>query len=378
MTSRFPSSHACASLLVLALAACSGGPDAAEAGPPDARADTPRSGQARDIPVVAEAFRSAMTPDDNIDSVAAWSAPDGGVWVIATAKATDRLVVYDGHTGQTLRTVGGPGTGAGEFDRPNGVAVVDDLVFVVERDNRRVQALRLPGFTHVTSFAGEDLAKPYGLWVNPVDAGYELYVTDAYMAGEDAGGEDILPPLSGLDRRVKRYLVKRGGAGYRAQLVSAFGDTSERGALRVVESIWGDPLHGRLLIAEEDETYANELKVYDLEGNFSGRTIGGDVFRAQSEGIMLKECADGAGWWITTEQGKGRTVFHLFDRATLDHAGAVTGRMVANTDGIWLHQAASARFPQGVLYAVHDDQGVVAFDWRDIADALSLPACETD
>src|SRR3546814_3545447 len=80
-----------------------------------------------------------MTPDDNIDSPAAWAAPDGRVLVIATAKATDRLVVYDGATGETLRHVGRSGAGEGEFDRPNGVAVVDELLFVVERDNRRVQ-----------------------------------------------------------------------------------------------------------------------------------------------------------------------------------------------------------------------------------------------
>src|SRR5690606_29981813 len=55
-----------------------------------------------------------------------------------------------------------------------------------------------------------------------------------------------------------------------------------------------------------------------------------------------------------------------------DHAGAVARGMVANTDGIWLHDAPTPRFPEGVLYAVHDDQGVVALDWRDIATALSL------
>ena len=208
-----------------------------------------------------------------------------------------------------------------------------------------------------------------------MDAGYELYVTDAYMAGEDAEGEDILPPLAELDRRVHRFELAVDGGKFSARHLGAFGDTSPDGALRVVESIWGDPANNRLMIAEEDETYANELKVYDLEGTFSGRTIGADFLKAQSEGIMLKHCADGSGWWITTEQGKGRTVFHLFDRASLEHAGAVTGPTVANTDGIWLDEAASANFPEGVLYAVHDDQGAVAFDWRGIATALELPAC---
>ena len=51
----------------------------------------------------------------------------------------------------------------------------------------------------------------------------------------------------------------------------------------------------------------------------------------------------------------------------LAHVGAVTGKTVANTDGIWLHDVPTTRFPDGVLYAVHDDQGMVAFDWAQIA-----------
>ena len=364
------------SLLAVALTACGNRSESSVESIPAVETAKALPGSERDIPVINEAFLTAMVEEDNIDSPAAWTAPDGSTWVIATAKATDKLVVYDGATGETLRNVGARGEGEGQFMRPNGIAVVDDLLFVVERDNHRVQVLNLPDFSHALTFTTEDLIKPYGLWINKAGAGYEVYVTDAYMAGEDEQGEDILPPFADLDKRVKRYTVLRSDAGLSAKLVGSFGDASEAGALRVVESIWGDPANNRLLIAEEDETYANELKVYDLDGNFAGRTVGRDVFHAQSEGIMLKACADGSGWWITTEQGKGRTVFHLFDRNSLEHAGAVTGKAVANTDGIWLHEASSDRFPQGVLYAVHDDQGMVAFDWRDISGALALPTCE--
>ncbi len=375
-----PVRHLCVLMALALLAGCSGndgggGTDAAAAAGGADAAAAATVDDARDIPQIEEAFLSEMTPDDNIDSPAAWAAGDGAVWVIATAKATDRLVVYDGVTGRTLQAFGSTGEGEGQFRRPNGVAVADDLLFVVERDNRRVQVLRLPGFEHVLSFASEDLVKPYGIWVNKAGDGYQVYVTDAYMAGEDEHGEDILPPLAELDRRVRRYALAPAAGGWAVTQEAAFGDTGEEGALRVVESLWGDAANDRLLIAEEDETYANELKVYDLAGNYAGRTIGGDVFKAQSEGIMLKTCGDGGGWWITTEQGKGRTVFHLFDRRSLDHVGAVAGSMVANTDGIWLHDVSSEAFPDGVLYAVHDDQGVVAFDWRQLASALSLPAC---
>lgn len=175
---------------------------------------------------------------------------------------------------------------------------------------------------------------------------------------------------------MKRYELRREGEGYHARLAGTFGDTSPEGALRVVESIWGDAENDRLLIAEEDERYANEFKVYSLDGHYSGQRLGGERFSAQAEGIALARCADGEGWWITTEQARDATVFHLFDRRTLDYTGGFVGGTVANTDGIWLEQRATQRFPQGALYAVHDDQGLVAFDWRDVASALDLPACE--
>ncbi len=358
------------SLLALALAACAQQEVATPAGADDT-ADSAALGPV----LVNEAFATPMTPDDNIDSVASWSSPDGDVLVLATAKSTHRLVVYDGFTGEFVRHVGEPGAGRGEFDRPNGIAVADDLAFVVERDNRRVQVLQLPGMETVAMFGSDVLELPYGLWVHAVGDGYELYVTDAYMAGEDEEGEDILPPLAELDRRVHRFAFNPEAGDAGARHLGAFGDTSAEGALRVVESLWGDPDHNRLLVAEEDETYSNEFKVYDLEGRFTGELVGDTVLEAQAEGIMLKTCGNGGGWWITTAQGRDRTTFHLFDRLSLEHVGAFTGTTVANTDGIWLHDQPTLRFPAGVLYAVHDDQGMVAIDWRGIAVGLGLQEC---
>ncbi|MFN4162065.1 MAG: phytase, partial [Stenotrophomonas sp.] len=167
----------------------------------------PAADAARAVSTVAEAFLTPMTPADNIDSPASWTTADGRQWLIATAKASDKLVVYDGQTGAHLRDVGSTGTAPGQFVRPNGIAVVDDLVLIVERDNHRVQVLQLPDFTPLGVFAAADLRKPYGLWVNKQREGYEVYVTDSYDAGEDAQGNDVLPPLAELDKRVRRYAL---------------------------------------------------------------------------------------------------------------------------------------------------------------------------
>ena len=60
---------------------------------------------------------------------------------------------------------------------------------------------------------------------------------------------------------------------------------------------------------------------------------------------------------------------------TADMVAAFAGKVTGLTDGVWLDERGDARFPQGAFYASHLDLGVAAFDWRDIAKALQLPAC---
>lgn len=366
-------------LALLVLAACQ--PDAPSSGAADREPDQYDGDDIllrdHDVPhvVVGEAFVTVATPEDNIDSPASW-LQDGRLMLVATAKESDRLVVYDGRTGERLREVGGPGDGLGQLRRPNGVATVDDrYAFVVERDNRRVQMFALPGFEPLLGFGADELVQPYGLWVRRAGEGYEVLVSDAYMAGEDAAGEDVVPPLEQLGRRFRRFIVVPAGDGWRARATGAFGDTSAAGAIRVPESLFGDPDNDRLLVAEEDVPTGTRLREYDLQGRYRGRDVGASQYRAQAEGIALLRCADGSGWWVGSDQFADRTVFHLFDRRSLAHAGSFAGEVTGLTDGIWLDERGDARFPQGVLYASHLDQAVAAFDWRDIAAALSLPEC---
>lgn len=323
--------------------------------------------------VVKEAFLTASTPEHNIDSPALFVDADGSALLLATAKKTGLLMAYDGDSGAMLGPRGSRGTGAGKFDRPNGIFAIDDLVFVVERDNHRVQVLRLPAMQPLGSFGGSDLQKPYGIWLRKTGGNtYDVLVTDAYMDGEDALGNEIPPPLGELGKRLRRYDVRIGAKSLQATRSADIGDTGEAGAIRVPESVWGDPANGRLLVAEEDLKTGTALREYDLSGKYRGRTLGLGLFQAQAEGIALWQCADGSGYWLTTDQFKDRSLFHVWDRRTLQHVGAFAGETVGNTDGVWLHQGATKRFPAGVFYAVHDDMAVGAFDWRDIARTLQL------
>lgn len=371
MTSRL----ATLALISILTACATTAPDAGHAPEPDeksAQADPLLSQAGVPHKVVTEAFITAATPADNIDSPASWRSADGKRWLIATGKATDKLVVYDGDSGMSVRSVGGPGTALGQMQRPNGIAVIDNYALVVERDNHRVQMFQLPGLKPLLVFGGDDLKQPYGLWVRAQKDSYEVIVSDNYMSPQN---EDLPPPLAQLGERFKRYQLRRVPGGWQARLMGVFGDTGEAGAIRIAESVFGDVGNDRLLVAEEDVATGTRIREYGLDGQYRGRDIGADLFKAQAEGMALARCADGSGYWIATDQFKDRSLFHVFDRDTLEHVGAFAGGKTANTDGVWLDQSASARFPQGVFYAVDDDEAVAAFDWRDIARALSLRDC---
>lgn len=339
------------------------------------RPTTPPPSTPPGLTVVAEAFVTGSVAGDELDSLAAWPAEDGTLRVFASAKRTHQLVEFDGDSGERLRAIGGPGTAPGLFTRPNGVAVHGDLLFVSERDNRRVQVLRLPELAPLGTFGAGELRSPYGVWVHePAPGELDAYVTDSFMEGPRF---DIVPPFAQLAERVKHYRLRVDDAGsFDARLLRMFGETDEATALRIVESIAGDPLFDRLLIADEDQRHAQTVHEYTLDGRYTGRSIAAGTFLAEPEGIALWACTAEKGYWVVADQLHPLTIFRLFERHTLAPRGAFTGAVTAWTDGIALHAAGTARFPHGVLYAVHDDKAVVAFDLQAIAAALQLdPDC---
>ncbi|MBE2291469.1 MAG: phytase [Xanthomonadaceae bacterium] len=318
---------------------------------------------------IAEAWTSAASAGEEMDSLAVWHRPDGGRWLIATAKDGQRLLVFDADTGARIGASGGPGTGPGQFRRPNGIAVAGDLLFVVERDGARVQVLRLPGFEPVGQFGQDQLLTPYGIWLDTREAGaVTAYVTDSFMADF---ANRVLPPRERLAERVKRYRLAVRDGRLEARYLGAFGDTGEAGALRMVESIAGDVARGRLLVADEDYRTGSTLREYSLQGQYLGRSL--PAFTGDAEGVVLWPCGEG-GYWIAADQ-VDPTRFRVFERDTLAPAGEFSGERTAMTDGVAL-AGPSARFPHGVLYALHADSAVSAFDLGTVAQTLQLaPAC---
>jgi 3-phytase len=308
---------------------------------------------------IPQVFRTQDWLASNVDSVALWRNPKGGALLFVTAKEAHVVYVCDGLTGTLLSTLGKQGKGLGEFLRPNGVAVVDDYLIVTERDNHRVQVFDLPSLKTVLFFGQDVLLKPYGLTVFRKDEAYELYVTDDYDVGN-------------LGARVKHFRLTKTNGLLDAKLIRSFGELKGPGALRTVESILADPARDTLFICDEA---TNELKVYTLAGDFTGRTLGKGLIKYEPEGLALFEdrSAPAGGWLVVTDQGLKLTVLRIFTRDGSKYIGPVTGQpILANTDGITLSPGDLGPFKRGALFCVHNDIRVQAYSWADVERTLHL------
>ena len=310
---------------------------------------------------VPEYFVTESRVSLDVDSIAIWHGKGGQHWLIATAKRGHVLPVYDAATGEFIKDIGVPGTRRGELQRPNGIAVIDDLIFVVERDNKRLQIFSLPEGRSLGFTDGGIMQRPYGIAVMQGDAqDYIVYITDDFNAAGKSG-----------PKRVHIYRVKMQRDKAEISFVRTFGDQQGPGVLTKVESIVIDQENGRLIIADEHRTQKN-LKIYTLSGDFVGEILGEGLFEYEPEGIALYQTGLKSGYIIATDQDRVGNKFYLFDRQTFAHVGTFKGNLVRNTDGVAVTNRAFGPFKSGAFYAVHDNGSICAFDWHTLAEICGL------
>jgi 3-phytase len=313
---------------------------------------------------ISEAFLTERDTTDEVDSPAVWHGKEGQNWLLASAKSTAKILVYDAANGSFIKSIGSVGNEPGQLDQPNGIFVIDTLLFVVDRHNQRLQLFNLPQGKSI-GMMSDSLDNPYGIFVYKLAEGtFKIYITDNY----DTDDENHLP-LVELDRRVRVFKCTIEGASVNFSYLNHFGDTTQQGALQVVESIFGDVNNNVLFIADEDKNQKN-IKISDLDGNFSGKVIDDGLFKSEPEGIVLLPCDDHNGYWIATDQSHQENVFILFDRLDFSLKAKFTGKVTKNTDGIAITQRTFGKFNKGAFYAVHDDGSVACFDLDDIMSCL--------
>lgn len=323
-----------------------------------------------DVPLVQQMWASSGVDYSNTDSVAAVRTNDGAVRVYATAKWGDCIDVFDGMNGAFLKRVGRGGESPGEFRRPNGIVAlhfkdrqqqatsqvsqsaqpqqIRQAIVVVERDGDRVQVLSLDCLP--IGMIGERIVRrPYGAAVSYLEEDPLLYVTDT----------DVTP-----DRTVSVFRLKRAGERVTGTLERQFGDVGA-GRIHKAESIVVDDRFRRVLLCDEGKSQ-KDVKVYDLDGTYTGRTFGDGLVVGDPEGIVICESPKG-GFVLLTDQRAKITIWHAFDRESLEFITSFSGETrIANTDGICLLTEPFRGHSAGAMFAVNDDTDIRAYDLEEI------------
>lgn len=320
-------------------------------------------------PAVEPAWETGARPEEGIHGVAVWPGTGDRPWLLATAAATHRLLLFDADTGEALRDFGGRGEGDGRFRDPRGVAVVDDLALVAERGGGRVQVLRLPGLSTLGSVGAGVLDRPEGLAVVRRGTGdYELFVSDD---ARTAAGGDPRPA-----RRLYRFRVRTPGGELESDLVAVVPVAEAGDPVAATASLAVDGALRHLLLAVGDPA-AGELRVFA-----AGEDTGGGLRRrgtvrglsARPAGVALYPCRDGAGYWLVAVPGGGGTALLVLDRAGLQPVGELAVVGAGRVGDLWLSTVPTPELPGGALYAVNPVGSVLAFDWRVVAETLGLRA----
>ena len=282
-----------------------------------------------------EHWQSETMPEEDLDSIAV--TPDGRL--VVTAKATDRLWTFDAATGETGPSFGGPGVERGLFRRPNGVLRVDDLVLVVERDNRRIQALALPALESLGTFGENALRRPYGITGFPTpgeeNRWSSMSPTSTRLRRRSASSRE-------LGERIEHFRLSIVDGELDAEWVRSFGETEGPGVLHKVETLLADPSSSRVVVADE-LTEAMALRIYEDWGDFHSN-VATDLFEGEPEGMALYACEDEGGDWIVTDQFDTDSLFHILDRGSFELLGTFAGPGTAHTDGGGADAAPSRRY----------------------------------
>ncbi len=317
------------------------------------------------LSLVPEKVRTQDWPNANIDSVALWRGEGNRNWLFVTGKTSNLVYVCDAITGERVHTIGSEEVDDASLSRPNGVLAVDDVLYVVERDNTRVQVFSLPTLHSIGTFGEGDLKYPYGITVRDRESHHEVFITDNYDA-LDAEGNPV--PLDG---RIKQFEIKFAGDHLTATLKKSFGPREGSDTLVEVETLLADPTSERLLVCDEVNLW---VEVYNSDGVSTGERIGEGTIEFEPEGMIFveKTTLHPDGVLVVTDQGREQTILRIYSPDGKKYLGAFSGEPnLANTDGICFFPGSFGPFEKGALFCVHDDLRVQGYSWGDVEKGFS-------
>jgi 3-phytase len=237
-------------------------------------------------------WKSKCNPEDDINSIAIINDK-----IYVTAKRTHTINIYNEIDGNKHGTLGNKET----FNRPNGIFALNNYLFIVERDNKRLQIIDVNNNKVIALLT--IFKEPYGIYVDEDETNYNIYITD------------------NKTKYLYKIIYDKSFNNYQINILYKFNQTVE------LESVIVDKEYNRIIVSDE----ANKLLyILNLNGTFV-EYFGEDLFESEPEGMaQYKE------YYIFTDQSMENNLFHFINRSNLTYSFSLHVNDVSNTDGIYI------------------------------------------
>jgi len=273
------------------------------------------------------------TPCDyklNLDSITHWKND-----ILVSSKSTHFILGFNKDTGKLKYKIGGKGNDYDEFNRPNGILVLGDYLFVVERDNKRCQIINMNNKKSIAFFGLTKFKKPYGITGIMFKSQYIIFITDNEL------------------KTIFKYNIKINKNTNKIKKIKSYIYMELSGT--DLESILLDHENKKLLVA--DEKY-NKIRIFDYNSVLIHEIT--NIFKGEPEGIAMTDKE-----YIFTDQLDDTTYFHVYNKKTMQYLYSYNNSLVSNTDGI--------DYDGKYLYAIDDDCSLVKLNLSQIQVTSLLP-----
>ena len=262
----------------------------------------------------------------NLDSITSWNND-----ILVTSKDSHNILAFDNETGKLKYKFGGKGYDHDKFNKPNGIKLINDYLFIVEKDNKRCQIIDMKTKESISFFGFKKLKKPCGIDGIFLKNQYIIFITD-----------EKLECIFKFNIKIEDDEIKRISSSIFLELSGS-----------KLESVLLDNENNRLLIADEDR---KKIKIFSLNGILI--KVISNIFEGSPEGLVMTNDS-----YIFTDQVLDKAFFHVFDISNFEYKYTYFNNLIKNTDGIY--------FKDKFLYAIDNNCSLTKLNLKKVDNGFS-------
>lgn len=259
-------------------------------------------------------WKTVCNKKQNLDSITHWNND-----ILITSKDTHSILCYDKDTGKFKYNIGEKGFNYDKFNRPNGITILGDYLFVIERYNKRCQVFDMKQKKSIAFFGFKKLENPYGITGLIYENQYIIFITD-----------NELDVILKFNLKINNNEIQKIKSSVFIELPGAS-----------LESILVDDKNQRLLVANENK---KKIKIFDYDGILINEIT--NIFEGDPGGIAMTNDN-----YIFTDQTDNKTYLHIYDKQNIKYQYSYNNSLLSNTDSI--------HYDGEYLYATTNDCALV-------------------